>query len=96
MSTPQVKDTDFEIRKRIFEEVKRFNRSQQEELYRILKRNQEEVSENRNGIFFDLMSLKTETIHDITEWLKFCTTRESYLTEVETKMERCREDLGTD
>jgi hypothetical protein len=43
---------DFEIRKRLYEEIKKFNRTEQEELFRILKRENEEVSENRNGIFF--------------------------------------------
>ena len=46
------KDIDFENRKRLFEHIKQFNRTEQEELYRILRRSQEEMSENRNGIFF--------------------------------------------
>ena len=65
-------DTDFDLRKKIFDEIKKFSRTEQEELFRILKKNSEEVSENRNGIFFDLLSLKTDTIEKIQEWLKFC------------------------
>jgi hypothetical protein len=91
----QGKDTEFELRKKMFEEIKKFNRSQQEELFRILKRNQEEMSENRNGIFFDLMTLKEETIKDISVWMKFCTSGEAYLTEMEKEMDRCRGDLTT-
>lgn len=63
---------DFELRKKLFEEIKQFNRTEQEELYRILKKNGEEVSENRNGIFFDLMSLKPETVVNVQEWVEFC------------------------
>jgi hypothetical protein len=63
---------DFESRKKLFEEIKQFNRTEQEELYRILKKNGEEVSENRNGIFFDLMSLKPETVANVQEWVEFC------------------------
>jgi hypothetical protein len=63
---------DFESRKKLFEEIKQFNRTEQEELYRILKKNGEEVSENRNGIFFDLMSLKPETVANVQEWVDFC------------------------
>jgi hypothetical protein len=63
---------DFELRKKLFEEIKQFNRTEQEELYRILKKNGEEVSENRNGIFFDLMSLKPETVANVQEWVEFC------------------------
>jgi hypothetical protein len=63
------KDTDFEERKVLFEEVKRFSRSEQEELFRILKRANEPVSENRNGIFFDMMSLTVSTITAIQEFV---------------------------
>jgi len=66
------KDTDFETRKRIFEEVKRFNRTELEELYKVLRRGSEEVSENRNGMFFDLLSLKDETLVKIDALIVFC------------------------
>jgi hypothetical protein len=73
------KDLEFDTRKKIFEEVKKFTRAEQEELYRILRRNGEEMSENRNGIFFDLMSLKEDTIVNIQEWITFCNkNRESF------------------
>jgi len=63
---------DFELRKKLFDEIKQFNRTEQEELFRILKKNGEEVSENRNGIFFDLMILKAETVTKVQEWVDFC------------------------
>jgi hypothetical protein len=64
---------DFETRKRVFEEVKRFNRTELEELYKVLRRCSEEISENSNGIFFDLLSLKEDTITKIEELIVFCT-----------------------
>jgi hypothetical protein len=73
----QVKDSEFESRKKILEEIKHFNRAEQEELYRILRRCNEETSENRNGIFFDLMSLKQETVDKIKEWIVFCNKNRS-------------------
>jgi hypothetical protein len=66
------KDVEFETRKKIFEEIKQFTRTEQEELYRILRRCNEEMSENRNGIFFDMMVLKGTTIEKIQEWIQFC------------------------
>ena len=68
----QGKDMEFENRKKIFEEIKNFTRTEQEELYRILRRCNEEMSENRNGIFFDMMILKESTIEKIQEWIIFC------------------------
>ena len=66
------KDAEFEQRKKMFEQIKQFNRTEQEELYRILRRNNEEMSENRNGIFFDLMTVKQTTVDKIQEWIDFC------------------------
>lgn len=66
------KDTDFETRKIIFEEIKRFNRTELEELYKVLRRSGEEVSENRNGMLFDLLSVKDETVTKIHELIQFC------------------------
>lgn len=63
---------DYEGRKRLFDEIKRFTRTEQEELFRILRKGGEELSENRNGIFFDLMSIKEDTFLKIKEWVEFC------------------------
>ena len=80
------KDTDFDQRKQLFEEIKQFSKPEQEELYRILKRENEEISENRNGIFFDLMILKKETIDKIIEWVSFCSKNRSTFESRETEI----------
>jgi hypothetical protein len=64
---------DYGLRKRIFEEIKKFTRSEQEELYRILKRNEEDTSENKNGMFFDIMNLKDTTVQNIQTYINFTT-----------------------
>ena len=89
--------TEFETRKRLHEEIKKFNRTEQEELFRILKRENEEVSENRNGIFFDLTVIKESTLLKIKEWIVFCkkntTDFEEREKEIEllTKAQECQE-----
>ena len=85
MSSKQT-DTTFETRKKLFEEIKKLNRPEQEELYRILRRNNEDISENRNGIFFDLMILKNETILNISEWISFCNRNRMNFEEREKEM----------
>lgn len=65
-------DKEYESRKKLFEEIKRFNRTEQEELFRILVRCKEDVSENKNGIFFDITNLNKETIQQIQEYVVFC------------------------
>ena len=78
---------DFETRKRLHEEIKKFNRTEQEELFRILKRENEEVSENRNGIFFDLTVIKESTLNKIKEWIDFCKKNTTEFEEREKEME---------
>jgi hypothetical protein len=63
---------DYDTRKKLFDEIKKMNRTEQEELYRILKQCDEEMSENKNGIFFDLINLQPTTIEKIQEWMSFC------------------------
>ncbi len=67
---------DYDTRKQIYEEIKKMNRTEQEELFRILKKCNEEVSENKNGIFFDLMNLQQDTIKQIQELEKELVTTE--------------------
>ncbi len=77
---------DYGLRKRIFEDIKKFSRSEQEELYRILKRNEEDISENKNGMFFDLINLKGETIRDIQSYIQFTTKNRQELAKREQEM----------
>ena len=79
--------SDFELRKRLHEEIKKFNRTEQEELFRILKRENEEVSENRNGIFFDLTVIKESTLTKIKEWIAFCKKNTTDFEEREKEIE---------
>ncbi len=90
------KDTDFEIRKRLFEEIKKFTRAEQEELVRILRRNTEDISENRNGMFFDLLTLRTSTIQDITTYVEFCSKNRVSFEVREKEMKEMVEEIGND
>jgi hypothetical protein len=69
--------SEFENKKRLYEAIKNFNRTEQEELFRIIKKQGEEFSENRNGIFFDLMIFKPDTITKIKELVDFCNKNNS-------------------
>jgi hypothetical protein len=86
--------SDYEQRKQMYDEIVKFNKTEQEELYRILRRCNEELSENKNGIFFNLMNLRQSTIDEILKWISFCTksrelleTREKEMSELEQELE---------
>ena len=86
-------DQDYEERKKLFEGIKSFTRAQQEELYRILRRCDEELSENRNGMFFDLNALKKETIQKILLWMNYCEKNAKDLANQENKMKELLEEI---
>jgi len=63
---------NYEERKNIFEQIKVLVQSEQEEIFRIIRKTKENYTENSNGIFFDLSTLSESTIAQINEYLKFC------------------------
>lgn len=62
----------YEERKKVFESIKMLVKPEQEELFRIIKKNKENYSENSNGIFFDLSLITNDTFEQIKEYLNFC------------------------
>jgi len=62
----------YEERKNIFENIKVLVSSEQEEIFRIIRKTKENYTENSNGIFFDLATISESTFIQISEYLKFC------------------------
>jgi hypothetical protein len=63
---------EYEDRKVLLEEMKRLVKSEQEAIFRILKTDQAEFSENSNGIFFDVCKLSTPVFNRMKEYIEFC------------------------
>jgi hypothetical protein len=80
--------TTYEERKKVFETMKLLVKPEQEEIFRIIRKNKENYTENSNGIFFDLSVLMDNTFLQISEYLNFCLkTRQEHecrLKELET------------
>lgn len=62
----------YEDRKKMFEVMKILVKSEQEEIYRIIRKSKETYTENSNGIFFDLSSISEYAYSQIKEYLEFC------------------------
>lgn len=62
----------YEQRKEFCKEIKTLSRPELEELYRILRREGGEFSENSNGIFFDVASLPAPVFESLWKFLEFC------------------------
>ena len=65
---------DYEQRKQVLDDIKNqgLTKEEYEELFRIVKRNNIEYSENSNGVFFDLNTVPDDVIEKIMGFLQFC------------------------
>ena len=63
---------DYDTRKQLLETIKILNKTEQEELFRILKQTNSVYSENSNGVFFDISSLSNETFFIMQKFVEFC------------------------
>jgi len=70
MSTPDSK-IEYDLKKKFLENIKGLDKSIYEEMFRVLKINNVEYTENSNGIFFDIVPLNT----DIFKQLQDCIVR---------------------
>jgi len=98
MEGPQLSASEYEERKLFLEDLKRLVRSEQENLFRILKQEKADYSENSNGIFFDVTKLPTPLFNKLKEFMEFChKTRKDFVDreEEERKAQDCL-NLGHD
>jgi hypothetical protein len=72
MQTPTISQSEYDERKSFLEDLKLLTKDEYEEIYRILKRNQVDLSENSNGIFFDMLTLTSETFNEIKVFMDLC------------------------
>jgi hypothetical protein len=63
---------DYEERKQFLEDLKRLVKSEQEALFRILKTERADFTENSNGIFFDVSKLSVSLFQKIKDYMEFC------------------------
>jgi hypothetical protein len=72
MQAPTVSQSEYDERKSFLDDLKLLTKDEYGEMYRVLKRNQVELSENSNGIFFDMLSLTAETFNEIKAFMELC------------------------
>lgn len=63
---------DYEERKRFLEFLPRLSKPQYEQMFRILKTNSGEYTENSNGIFFDIAKLNNKCFEEMNNFMKYC------------------------
>ena len=90
----------YDERKIVFELMKLLVKPEQEEIFRIIRKEKESYTENSNGIFFDLSIISDETYNQIKSYLDFCMkTRQddaNRLKELETIRIQCENYIEDD
>jgi hypothetical protein len=84
---------EYDRRRKLWEAIKILIKSEQEELYRILKRNEVEVTENTNGIFFDVGKLSQTVVAEIEKFLQFCQQNRVNFEQRDKEMENLRQEV---
>lgn len=69
-NSPQ--NMSYDERKLFLEQLSILSRSEMEEVFRIIRRNNDIYSENTNGIFFDVSALKKDTFLKLNEFMNYC------------------------
>lgn len=85
---------EYEDRKRVLSELKKLVKSEQEQIFLILKRYKLEYSENSNGVFFDMSRIPSEPFDEIQKFLTFCQANRSEFEARDREMETSRLSLG--
>lgn len=82
---------EYEERKRFLDEIKRLVKSEQEALFRILKGEKADFSENSNGVFFDVSKLPKDVFRKLKEYMEFVKVNHSDLEFREEEQKKAQE-----
>jgi hypothetical protein len=63
------------MKKQLLEELKLLSKEEYEEVFRIIKRNNVEYTENSNGVFFDINFCSLDICEKLNNFLELCKTQ---------------------
>jgi hypothetical protein len=75
MQSPTISQSEYDQRKLFLEDLKTLTKDEYEEIFRILRRNNVEYSENSNGVFFDLLSINHTTFESLQNFMQLSKTQ---------------------
>lgn len=80
------------FRKVLFEKINGMTRTEHEEIFKIIKNNNKDMSfsKNKNGIFFNLSTLDEKTIDEINKFVNYCISHKQELDEYDKKINECK------
>ena len=87
-------DEEYLDRKKCLEELKTLVKSEQAQIFRILKKHKVEFTENSSGILFDLAKVSQEAFSEIQTFLSFCQDNRNNFEKRDREMENSRLNLS--
>lgn len=87
-------DAEYLDRKKCLDELKTLVKSEQAQIFRILKKYNVEYTENSSGILFDLAKVSKDTFTEIKNFLSFCQDNRNNFEIRDREMENSRLNLG--
>lgn len=94
VSANSLTNPEYEERKQFLEELKKLVKSEQEQIFTILKKYKVDYSENSNGVFFDLSKVPQAPFEEMKKFLVFCQANRSEFEARDREMEISRMNLG--
>jgi len=85
----------YEQRRLLHENLKQLVKSEYEQIFRILKRYNEQYTENSNGIFFDVTTIQEGTYTDMRKFLDFCIENRSKEQQRISELANLRTEVNT-
>lgn len=70
--SPTLSTADYEQRKQLLEDLKILDKSEYEEMYRLIHRDGVEYTENSNGVFFDLTLIENDIFIKLVQFMELC------------------------
>jgi len=92
MQSPTISQSEYDQRKTFLDDIKNLTKDECKEMYRILKKNNVSLSENSNGIFFDLALLTSESFKELETFMTLCKTQHNDESARVKEMENFRVD----
>lgn len=94
-SAANLTNGEYEERRHFLEDLKTLVLSEQEEIFRILKKGGCEFSQNTNGVFFDVSKVPAPVFQQMKKFLIFCQANRKTFEQRDREMEDSRLNLGS-
>ena len=77
-------------RKILFEKINRLSCTEHEEILKIIKKYDTDYTQNKNGIFFNISTVKNEVIEELNNFLDYSINNSKELDEYDKKLNECK------